>query len=150
MSSRKLIVGFFVALALFAIALWYFQTYAFYRDLPRRDLTIAGQVYKVTEWRGTHASSSPLKLRVCLSVVPETAVAIAKAHEPGTGAEPLVAPGWFDCFDAAAIGADLEAGRALAYALGPTESDGIDAWLALYPDGRGFLWHQLNARFARQ
>jgi hypothetical protein len=58
---------------------------------------------------------------------------------------PLVAPGWFDCFDAAAIGADLAAGRAAAVLGEANVTYGIDRVLALYPDGRGYAWHQINA-----
>jgi hypothetical protein len=60
---------------------------------------------------------------------------------------PLVAPGWFSCFDAAAIGAALETGEAVAF-LGETEvRPGVERIVAVFPDGRAFAWHQLTARF---
>ena len=61
MKGRVLIVGFLVALAGFAGALWYFQTRAFYRDLPPQPLEIAGRTYPILEWRGIDATSSPLE-----------------------------------------------------------------------------------------
>ena len=90
----------------------------------------------------------PLKLRACILLAPDTIEAIRAEQAPSGGAEPLLAPGWFDCFDAAAIGRALEEGDATAYSLGPTGSDGIDAWLAMYPDGRAYKWHQLSPEFA--
>jgi hypothetical protein len=57
---------------------------------------------------------------------------------------PLNAPGWFDCFDAPAIGAALEAGEATAV-LGEREARaGVDRVFAVFPDGRVYGWHQLN------
>ena len=150
MPGRPLIIAFLLGLVVFAGALWFFQTHAYYRDLPRQKLVIGGKTYPVADWTGTHATSSPLKLRACLTVAPETAAAVAADQPAARGAEPLVAPGWFECFDAKAITRDLEAGAARAYALGPTGAEGIDAWLALYPDGRAYKWHQLNPRYANQ
>jgi hypothetical protein len=60
-------------------------------------------------------------------------------------ARPLVAPGWFDCFDAATIGGDLQSGRAVAVLGEENVTYGIDRVIALYPDGRAFAWHQINA-----
>lgn len=150
MRGRVLILGFLGGLACFVAALWYFQTYAFYEDLPRQDIRLGGQDYPVVEWQGTYATSSPLKLRACFTVSPETLAAMSAVETDAAAAEPLVAPSWFDCFDAGAIAADLKAGKATAFALGPTGADGIDGWMALYPDGRGYLWRQLHPRFANQ
>jgi len=60
-------------------------------------------------------------------------------------AEPRVAPGWFDCFDAAQIGADIENGDAIAFLGVENVQYGIDRIVAVYPDGRAFAWHQINA-----
>ncbi len=59
-------------------------------------------------------------------------------------AVPLNAPGWFDCFDAAEIGAALENGEALAFLGTENISYGIDRIVAVLPDGRGFAWHEIN------
>jgi len=60
-------------------------------------------------------------------------------------AAPLVAPGWFDCFDADALGAALETGQALAFLSVPNVSYGVDRVIAVTPDGSGYAWHQINA-----
>ena len=57
---------------------------------------------------------------------------------------PLIAPGWFDCFDAMQIGAELEAGAAMAFLSEPDIHPGVDRVVAVFPDGRAFAWHQLN------
>ena len=69
---------------------------------------------------------------------------IAAAYQPYEGAEPLEAPGWFDCFDADEIGAALEAGEAMAYLSVANITYGIDRIAAVFPDGRGYVWHQIN------
>jgi hypothetical protein len=57
---------------------------------------------------------------------------------------PLNAPGWFDCFDAAAIGAALEKGEALAFLAEAEIRPGVDRVVAVFADGRAYAWHQLN------
>ena len=59
-------------------------------------------------------------------------------------AEPLNAPRWFDCFDAQEIGAALEDGTAIAFMSEENLSFGIDRVVAIFPDGRGYAWQQLN------
>ena len=59
--------------------------------------------------------------------------------------EPLTAPGWFDCFDAVAIGEALEKGEAIAFLSQANIHPGVDRVVAVFPDGRAFAWHQLNA-----
>jgi len=149
MTGRALFIGFLVALAVFTAALWYFQTYAFYEDIDAPEGGLMGR-YPVETWAGIDATSSPLKKRVCLTVTPETAQKIADDEFELTGGEPLVAPYWFDCFDAAALAADLAAGRAQLYSLGQEVAEGVDEYLALYADGRGFIWRQLDPRFRTQ
>ena len=61
------------------------------------------------------------------------------------GAEPLVAPRRFDCFDAETIAKALESGEALAFLSEPEIHPGVDRVVAVFADGRAFAWHQLNA-----
>ena len=60
-------------------------------------------------------------------------------------ATPRTAPGWFDCFDAEAIGDAIESGEARAYLGTKDVRYGIDRIVAILPDGRGFAWHDINA-----
>lgn len=66
------------------------------------------------------------------------------AYTPYPDAEPLVAPDWFDCFDAGAVGAALQDGTATAWLSVPEVHYGIDRVVAILPDGRGVAWHQIN------
>ena len=148
MSGRVFAIGIVLVAATFGVALWYFQTYAFYRDLPKQPIVIGGQVHPVASWTGIDATSSPLKMRVCLEFAPGAAAEIAAVSEPAEGAEPLVAPGWFECFDARKISRDLEAGRATAHPLGESAFDGVNDWMALYPDGRAYVWRQIDPSYS--
>ncbi len=138
---------------LFGAALWYFQTRAYYRTLPPEAVQIGvldvdGMpiALPVTEVRAIDATTSPLKFRACFRV--DAPPPYLPPDLPGYDrAEPLVAPGWFSCFDAESIARDLAAGRATAF-LGAREiASGADRVLAIYPDGRGFAWHQLGEEF---
>ena len=72
---------------------------------------------------------------------------LTETFVPYEEATPLTAPGWFDCFDAVQIGADIEQGNALAFLGERNIKDGVDRVVAIYPDGRGFAWHQLNEKY---
>ncbi len=136
-----LILGF---AAVFAVGLWYAQLYAFYEETAAEAVDIAGARYPVTDWQGIDASSSPLKLRACFRL--EGAVTGPKAADP----TPLVAPPWFECFDAQAIAEALEAGEAEAFLAAAEEMHGADRVIAVYPDGRAYMWRQLTPEFANQ
>ena len=150
MSGR--IVGLAMLLAALAagVAVYYLQVHAFYAELAPESVEIRvaaadgsePRPLAVSELRAIDADSSPLRFRACflLDAVQEALEAAAPASDP----TPLNAPGWFDCFDAAAIGAALESGEAAAYLGHPEIRPGVDRVIAAFPDGRGFAWHQLN------
>ncbi|MEO1470591.1 MAG: DUF6446 family protein [Pseudomonadota bacterium] len=144
MSGRKLMIALLAFTAVFAVALWYAQFYAFYDEIEADRVAIGGTDYAVEGFRGIDATTSPLKLRACfrLAEVPD-----APVHVDPT---PLVAPGWFDCFDAEALTRALDAGEATAYLAGPKERPGADRVVARFPDGRAFMWRQLTPEFADQ
>ena len=150
MRGRFLLLAGGGALAIFTGLLWYFQFYAFYEDLAEQPLVIGGTSYPVEHWQGIDASSSPLKRRVCLQVSEPVAGQISAEQTALAEAEPLVAPDWFECFNAKQIARDLEAGKAQAFALGASGFEGLDDVFALYPDGRGYLWRQLQERYRNQ
>lgn len=147
MTGRTLMIVGGVVLATFTLALWYFQFHAFYEDLPQEPLIIQGTEYPVETWLGTDASSSPLKRRVCVTFSPETLTRIEGDQVALEQAEPLVAPDWFDCFDAKQITRDIAAGKASAYLMGASGFDDVDSYITIYPDGRGYIWRQLDPRF---
>ena len=140
MKGRTLVIGFLAFLALFAAALVWAQVFAFYhRETSAPEL---GPL-RVSDYRGIDAASSPLKLRGCFRLDPAAAAGLA----PAPDATPLVAPFWFRCFDAGQLTRDLATGAARGYAVARDAPEGFDLMLAAYPDGRGYLWRQLNDRF---
>jgi hypothetical protein len=144
-SGRLLVSIFLGLLAVFAAGLVWTQFFAFYhREQDVRALEIAGETVPVAGYDGIDATSSPLKLRGCFRIDPAAAADLPPAPE----ATPLTAPFWFRCFDAGRLTDDLAAGLARAYDIGRNQPDGFDRMLAVYPDGRGYVWRQLNARFA--
>jgi len=150
MSGRILVLLLLGFTVVFAVGLWWFQTRAFYEETEVEAVAVAGEPYPVTGWQGIDATSSPLKLRACFRLAPEAVAAIADRLQPYEDATPLVAPGWFDCFDAGALTRALEDGRATAWIAAAEDRPGADAVIAAYPDGRAYLWRQLTPEFAEQ
>jgi hypothetical protein len=140
MSGKRLVSGFLVFLAVFAAALIWFQFFAYYERQRGLDaLPVPGAPVPVSGYDGIDASSSPLKLRGCFRVDPAAVAGLPAAE----GATPLVAPFWFRCFDAGRLTRDLASGAATARLLAHDAPAGFDLMLAVYPDGRGYLWRQL-------
>ena len=77
-----------------------------------------------------------------------SAGSVTSRGEPAADATPLTPPFWFRCFDTGRLSADLASGAAHAYALGRESPAGFDLMLAVYPDGRGYLWRQLGRGYA--
>ena len=67
-----------------------------------------------------------------------------ETYEMTDPTDPRNAPGWFDCFDAPAIAAEIETGSALTFLGGKNVHYGVDRIVALTDDGRGYIWHELN------
>ncbi len=145
MSGRLVGLGLVGFALVFGAALVWFQFFAFYerqRDLP--TVEIGGVPVLVSGYDGIDATSSPLKLRGCFRIDPVAMAGLA----PVTDAVPLTPPFWFRCFDAGALTRDLQAGVAQAYRVGVDQPEGFDRMIAVYPDGRGYLWRQLDDAFA--
>ncbi|MDP1669459.1 DUF6446 family protein [Phaeovulum sp.] len=134
-------------------AVWYLQVYGYYDPIPasapgaevRLTSLVTGQPEKILAagFQGIDADSSPLRFRACFTTPLGLAVA-TESFKVYDAATPLNAPGWFDCFNAARIGGDLEAGTAVAFLSVADITPGIDRVVAIYPDGRAYAWHQLN------
>lgn len=139
--NGRLVAGALVGFTLiFAVGLWWAQTYAWWREVEGLEaVEIGGRAVPVSGYRGLDAGSSPLKLRGCFRLDPAAVDA-----PPAGDAAPLTTPGWFDCFDAARLGADLEAGRARAVVAARDEPAGLDRIVAVYPDGRAYQWRQVR------
>ena len=133
-------------------AVYYLQEYAYYTEAAFRPgaeilLTpIEGgtpEPILAEAVEGIDASSSPLRFRACFRT-PMTQGMLSETYVAYPKPEPLNAPSWFDCFDAAAIGAALEKGEALAFLSQSAIAPKIDRVVAVFPDGRAYAWHQLS------
>ena len=151
--TRIVLVG-ILAVALIAGALlYYLQVYAYYTPVaaPLQDeITLVSLTTGLPEpipfdnFDGIDANSSPIRYRACFDTVMSQAT-LTEVYQTYPEAVPLVAPGWFDCFDAEAIGTALESGEAIAFLGQKDVTWGIDRVIAVLPDGSAFAWNQINA-----
>jgi hypothetical protein len=142
MSGKRLVSGLLVFTVIFAAALIWFQFFAYYhRERGVTALPAPGGPVPVADYDGIDADTSPLKLRGCFRVDP----ALVGDLPPAERATPLVAPFWFRCFDAGRLTRDLASGAAAARLVAHDTPSGFDLLVAVYPDGRGYLWRQLVA-----
>ncbi|MEL6583933.1 MAG: DUF6446 family protein [Pseudomonadota bacterium] len=147
-AGRVVIVGLGLLGAIAGGVLYYTANYAWYeRVTGLTSLDVRGTSVAISDYDGIDSTTSPLKIRGCLRLDP----AELPVMEPAPEATPLVPPPWFDCFDAGTLTEDLAAGRAVAHAIAdntPPEEYHRDfaiiTYLAVYPDGRAFLWRQRN------
>lgn len=152
--NGKLVGGFIVLSALVAAAgVWYSQVYGYYDVIkataPAAEIRLTnietGQPEPILAegYEGIDADSSPLRYRACFRT-PLSLAMLTETFAIYDKATPLNGPGWFGCYDAAAIGADLEQGAAVAFLSEQDIHPGVDRVVAVYPDGRAFVWQQLN------
>lgn len=148
MNGKIVGIGMLVITAAFAIGVYYTQVYHYYGavDMEEVRLTVNGgdpEPIIANDIQAIDAGSSPIRFRACFTT-PMSDAMLTETYEVFDRAEPRNAPGWFDCFDAAQIGADLSAGNATAFTGTRNLEYGIDRVVAIYPDGRGYIWHQIN------
>ncbi|MEO1688763.1 MAG: DUF6446 family protein [Pseudomonadota bacterium] len=145
MRAKPFILAFGVFLALFGGALIWFQFFAYYERLEGEGhVLIQGERLPVQDFEGIDAPTSPLKLRACFRVAEGTAPDALSIFPAAEEAEPLVAPFWFDCFGAEEIAAGLR-DRGVRAVLAERDAPyGFDRIVAVAPDGRGWMWRQIN------
>ncbi len=134
------------------VALYYLQVYYFYEEVePRTEgnvqltsvATGTAEPILYEDFEAIDASSSPIRYRACFTT-PMTLSTLTVTYELYEDAVPLEAPGWFECFDADTVGEGLESGAALAFLGQRDVVYGIDRIVAIFDDGRGYVWHQIN------
>ncbi|PWE33876.1 histidine kinase [Maritimibacter sp. 55A14] len=143
--------------AVFGAALWYFQTQAYYTEVAASEVEIritrvgGGETHPLAAdgLRAIDAETSPLKFRACFTT-PASLAMLTETYEIYDAASPLTAPGWFECFDAAAIGRALETGEAIAFMGERDVAEGAHRIIAVFDDGRAYAWHQLTEEYAEQ
>lgn len=133
--------------------MYWLQVYAFYAPVEpasaqgeMRLTTLEGVVEPILSagFDGIDSDSSPIRFRACFTT-PQSMAMLTETYQTYPQAVPLTAPGWFDCFDAAAIGDALEQGEAIAFMGQENITYGVDRVVAVYGDGRAFAWNQINA-----
>lgn len=152
MSGKLISIVILLCAAFAGGALYYLQVYHFYSDVtakPGRDVLLVPLAGDIPEpipydaFDAINADSSPIRYRACFTTS-EPLARLIRTYEVLDDASPRNAPGWFDCFDAAAIGQELDAGTAQAFLSAKNIAYGVDRIVAITQDGRGFAWHELN------
>lgn len=155
--NGKIVVGVLAGTGLIAgAAIYYLQVYAYYKpvDLAQVELQLTSVVsnqpepFLYKDLQAIDADSSPLRFRACMTT-PTSLATLTEDFVIYDHADPLVAPGWFDCFDATEIGNALEQDRAVAFLAKKDIIEGIDRVVAVLEDGRAFAWHQLNEKLRK-
>jgi hypothetical protein len=142
------------AIVLAAVALggglYYSQTHAHYDTIEAQAVRVEATTFfgntedlLAEDFEGIDADTSPIKYRACFKT-PLSQAMMTETFEPYDAAEPLVAPKWFDCFNAEQLAIDIESGAAIAFLGTENISYGTDRVVAVYADGRAFAWHQIN------
>lgn len=152
MTMGKFLAGLLVISALLAgFGMYYLQVYAFYEEVTPKgdDVQLVNLVTGTPEpilfdgFQAIDADSSPIRYRACFTTDMSHAL-LSETYEMFDAAEPRIAPGWFDCFDAKAIADELKAGTALAFMGTKNVAFGVDRIVAITDDGRGYVWHEPN------
>jgi hypothetical protein len=154
LNAGRVAVGVIVLTALLGgVALWYTAERAFYAPVvfaPGAEIRLMPltsdqpEPILVSEIVGTDAASSPIKFRACFTT-PLSLAMLTETYRTYDDAVPLNAPTSFPCFDAAAIGAALEKGEAVAFLSELDIHPGVDRVVAVFQDGRAFAWQQLQS-----
>ncbi len=143
--GRILVILLLGSTLLAGVGVWYLQVHALYDRLPAQDSVLltpldaaSAQPFVVRDFRGIDSDSSPIRYRACFDIDADPSQLTLYAS-----ATPLIAPRWFDCFDAGALTAALAEGRAQAVTGVSNIRYGIDRVVVLM-DGRGYSWQQIN------
>ncbi|MEO9517637.1 MAG: DUF6446 family protein [Paracoccaceae bacterium] len=150
MSGKLLGIIILFSAAIAGASLYYLQVYGFYTEVSApEELKLVSVVSNepepigFTEFDAIDADSSPIRYRACF----QTDMSLSLLTETFVGLDDVVprnAPGWFDCFDAEAIAAELAAGTALPFLGQKNVAFGVDRIVVITDDGRGYVWHELN------
>jgi hypothetical protein len=152
MTGKILALFLVLAAAIAGGSLYYLQVYAYYDEVTEEQaggVTLVanaiGKPVKIVynDFQAIDSDSSPLRFRACFSVKNSVGM-LTENFRVYDNPVPNMAPGWFDCFDAKALGAALEEGTAVAFLGEENVRYGFDRVVAVLPDGRGFAWHQIN------
>jgi hypothetical protein len=151
MTGKILTVVILVSALIAGVAMYYLQVYAYYEtvtptgtdDVQLTTLDGRKETILYEDFQAIDAESSPIRFRACFTT--QTPIStLTSTYEQYIGAAPRNAPGWFECFDAEAIGDDIDMGRAQVFTSQRNLEFGIDRVVAITEDGRGYIWHEIN------
>ncbi len=130
--------------------LWWTETRAYYYPVDAEMVTIEATTFSgtldplpIADVDAIDADTSPLRYRACFST-PLSLAMMTETYEPYEDATPLNTPGWFDCYDADAIAAQIATGDALAFLGEANFIYGFDRVIVVNQSGQGYAWHQIN------
>ena len=115
--------------------LYYMQIYGFYEEVRQDSVVLVSlntqqpEAIPADAITAIDADSSPIRYRACFTT-PLSLPFLTESYVLIDKATPRNAPGWFDCFDAAAIGAEIEAGTALTFLGQKNVAYGVDRIVA--------------------
>lgn len=142
MNGKPIVIGLLVVAAVAGVGLWYSIERAYYHKVTDvTEVTAYGDAFAVSDYQGIDADTSPLKMRACFKVAWD----YIPTDEFKDAATPLRAPRFFRCFDAGQMTDDLQAGVATAILADENHPYGFDTYITQYPDGRAYMWRQINA-----
>ncbi|MCG7519673.1 DUF6446 family protein [Ruegeria sp. Ofav3-42] len=152
MTGKLLAIILLVSAVVAGAGMYYLQIYGFYYDVepkPGQDVMLMTESSEepapisYSAFQAIDADSSPIRYRACFEtdLTPEQ---IEETHIAVEDAEPLTAPGWFDCYDAVALADALKSGDAKAFMGAKNIHFGVDRIVAVTNDGKGYVWHVLN------
>lgn len=152
MNGRIVGSAILIAALVAGAAMYYLQVYGFYRTVPAiggAQVTLVSRASRSPEpiphtgFEGIDAESSPIRYRACFRTDLSHAL-LTETFVPLDEPVPRNAPGWFDCFDAEALAAEIADGTALTFLGEKNVHYGVDRVVAITADGRGYVWHELN------
>ena len=152
MTGKLLAILLVVCAVAAGAGMYYLQVYGYYYQVapsPGQDVvltkTATGQPAPIaySAFQAIDADSSPIRYRACFQTdltLPQLTEQFVLAEK----AEPLTAPDWFECYDAAALAEAVDAGTAKVFVGIKNIHFGVDRVVAITSDGKGFAWHVLN------
>jgi len=152
MTGKILVIILALCAALAGAGMYYLQVYGFYYSVdsnPGQDVmltdvaTLRPVPVDYDGFQAIDADSSPIRFRACFTtgLRPEE---LSGRFLSAESAEPLTAPGWFDCYDAVALARALASGQARAFIGQKNVHYGVDRIVAIDDAGKGYVWHALN------
>lgn len=151
MTGKLLAIILLVSAVVAGAGMYYLQIYGFYYEVepsPGQDVLLmaedSGEPVPIayTAFQAIDADSSPIRYRACFET--DLSLEQLQTYMIVKDAEPLTAPGWFDCYDAVALADALKTGKAQAFLGAKNIHFGVDRVVAVTDEGKGYVWHVLN------